>query len=250
MITYRELNIMSFSKLNYEGITNLFTLKPYNFRSTQLSNYEIDKNYKKIEKDLNVNFGKIIKPIQTHTNVVRVVDESNINDSFQDVDGLITNLKVTSLADCQGILLYDKNKKVIGNIHSGWKGTLGRIIENAINLMIDTYNSSSSDIEAYITPSILKCCFEVDEDVMMNFKKEFKDIKIDDLIIMGNYKMGIQKYYIDTVLINKRVMMNLGLKEENIILSNTCTKCNKNSMHSHRGDGIDSGRNISLICME
>lgn len=254
MITYKKLNLMSFERLNSEGIISFFTLKPYNFRKTQLTPDEINRNYEKIERDLDVKLGKIIKPIQTHTNIVRVVDEDNINDTFDNVDGLITNLKnvslVTSLADCQGILLYDSKKQVIGNVHSGWKGTLGRIIENAINLMVETYNSNPSDIEAYINPSILKCCFEVDEDVALSFKKEFQDIKIDDLISIGSYKEGIQKYYIDTVEINKRVMMKLGLKEENIILSNICSKCNSNIIHSYRKDGIDSGRNVSLICME
>lgn len=254
MITNKELHLMSFEKLNRDGVISFFTLKPYNFRKTQLTPDEINENYKKIEKDLGVRLGKIIKPVQTHTNIVRVVDEDNVNDTFDNVDGLITNLKnvslVTSLADCQGILLYDSKKQVIGNIHSGWKGTLGRIIENAINLMIQQYNSNPADIEAYINPSILKCCFEVDEDVALNFKKEFTDIKIDDLILMGKYIDGVQKYYIDTVEINKRVMMKLGVLEENIILSNICSKCNSSIIHSHRADGPDSGRNISLICME
>ena len=31
--------------------------------------------------------------------------------------------------------------------------------------------------------------------------------------------------------------------------SNLCSKCNGDIIHSHRYDGIDSGRNIALICM-
>lgn len=250
-----ELNIkenyMSFSKLDNENVINLFTFKPYNFRSQLVSKEQIEKNYKSLENSLNKKFKKIIKPIQTHTNIVKVVDESNLNDTFQDVDGLVTNLKdvalVVSVADCQGILLYDKKNKVIGNIHSGWKGTLNRILENAINLMIDEFNSNISDIEVFIAPSILKCCFEVDTDVALKFKEEFKDIDIDSLI---TYKKEINKYYIDTVEINKQVMLKLGLKEENIVLSNICTKCNSDKIHSYRKDKDESGRNITLICME
>ena len=219
-----------------------------------VSKEQIEKYYENLEHSLNKKFKKIIKPIQTHTNIVKVVDKNNINDTFQDVDGLITNLKdvalVVSVADCQGILLYDKKNKVIGNIHSGWKGTLNRIIENAINLMIDEFDSNTSDIEAFIAPSILKCCFEVDEDLVLNFKEQFKDIIIDDLITLGEIKENKQKYYIDTININKRVMLKLGLKEENIVLSNICTKCHSDKIHSYRKEKDESGRNITLICME
>lgn len=254
IISYKELNFMSFGRLNHEGVINLFTFKPYNFRSTQVPEYKIEDNYKKIQNDLDVKFKKIIKPNQMHTNNVRFVDENNINDDFLNVDGLITNLKevalVTSLADCQGILLYDPVNKVIGNIHSGWRGTLNRIIENAINLMIDKYKCNPSNIEIYMTPSILQCCFEVDEDVKNQFIKEFRDIDINYLIKAGNYKLGTQKYYIDTMGVNVMLMLKLGIKKENIILSNMCTKCNKQYIHSHRGDGENSGRNIALICMK
>ena len=242
-----EKHLITFDNLN---IINCFTLKPYNFRDTQVSSDEQQEEYNKIMNDLNFK-AKFIKPNQTHTNNVEIVTENNIDDKFLNTDGLLTNLKnvalVVSLADCQGILLYDKNKQVIGAVHSGWKGTLNKIVENAVNLMINKFNSNPENIEAYITPSILKCCFEVDKDVVDMFKEKYNNI--DDLITLGDIKEEKQKYYIDTVEINKRVLLNLGLKNENIILSNICSKCNNNIIHSHRADGINSGRNIALICM-
>ena len=36
-------------------------------------------------------------------------------------------------------MIYDSKKEVIGNIHSGWKGTLNKILRNAINLFVDKY---------------------------------------------------------------------------------------------------------------
>ena len=180
--------------------------------------------------------------------------KKNINDNFDNVDGLITNLKnivlVTSLADCQGILLYDSNKQVIGNIHSGWKGTLNRIIKNAIHLMATEYHCDPKDIEAYICPSILKCCFEVDGDVKNVFVKEFQDIEINNYISLGNIKEGKQKYYIDTTMINRDILMNLGLLKENITISNLCSKCNSNIIHSRRKEGTMSGRNIAVIALK
>ena len=254
MIDYKELNIMSFGMLNNQGVINFFAYMPYNFRREQIDQYKINKQIDEISKNINMKFKKIVKPHQTHTNKVVAIDSSNLNDEFNNVDGLVTNLKEVGLAistaDCQSILFYDPKKQVIGNVHSGWMGTLNRISTNLIQLMIDKYECNPIDIQVYIEPSILKCCFEVDEDVKQKFEDEFKDININQFIEVGNIKEYKQKYFIDTVGINKQVLINLGSKDENIVLSNICSKCNSNYIHSHRADGNSSGRNLSVICLK
>lgn len=254
LIINSEQNYSYFKNLDNKNLVHLFTLKPFNFNKKFISDDVINEQYKNIEAILDYKFRKILKPIQTHTNIVKCVTEDNMNETFKDVDGLITNQKgialVTSLADCQGILLYDKEKQVIGNIHSGWKGTLNRIIENAINLMKNEYHSNPNNIEAYISPSIQKCCFEVDADVKELFENEFTDIDIASCITLGEIKENKQKYYIDTVKINEQVLVKLGLSKNNIISSTICSKCNSNIIHSHRQDKDLSGRNIALICLK
>lgn len=241
---------IQFEDLNNDpNIIHFYTKKPLNFNPEMIEESIIAKEYEEIHKLLNYQSKIIIKPNQKHTNIVKKVEYSNINDRFDNTDGLITNLKdvalVTSTADCQAILLYDFNKKVIGNIHSGWRGTANRIIENAINIMINDYNCNSKDIKAYICPSILKCCFEVEEEVKEEFISKFKDIDISDLI-----KKEKNKYKIDLVTINIRVMERLGILKQNIIKSNICTKCNTNNYHSYRGDGTICGRNIAYIALK
>lgn len=170
-----------FKELDSNEIISFFTKKPLDFNALTNTTENIFNNYKIIESDFNYKFKKIIKPSQTHSSNISIVDENNINDNFENTDGLITNIKgvalVTSLADCQGIILYDKNKKVIGNIHSGWRGTLNKIVVKAVNILINKYNCNVNDIEAYIYPCIQKCCFEVDEDVKEKFINNFDDIK-------------------------------------------------------------------------
>lgn len=242
----------SFIDINLDqDLISLFIHKPFNFKRDTISELEIQNQFKKIEKAINYNFNNILRPHQTHSNNVQIVNENNINDSFDNVDGLITNLKgvalCTQVADCQGILLYDHKKEVIGNIHSGWKGTLSRISTNAINLMINKFNSNPEDIIVYISPCIHKCCFEVGKDVKELFEKEFLDINISDLIEKGLFKEE-QKYYIDTLELNKRILMNLGIKKENIKYSDLCSVCGDDSIHSYRKDKPNDGRNIALIC--
>ena len=242
--------IITFNRLSNENIVNAFTLKPFDF-SSKSKNIKSGE-YKTLKDVLGINLttSKIIKPVQKHTSNVQIVDETNINNYFDNTDGLITNLKnvaiATSLADCQGILIYDQNKRVIGNVHSGWRGTLKRIVINAIHLMEEKFNSNPADIEIYICPSILKCCFEVDEDVEILFRNEFNDINIDKFIETRN-KTKNQKFYIDTVGINRAILMKEGVKAENIITSNICTKCNSDKIHSYRADGKNAGRNLSII---
>ena len=187
-------------------------------------------------------------------NNIRIINEDNINEGFENVDGLITNLKdvalVTSVADCQGILLYDTKNKVIGNIHSGRRGTLSRICTNAINMMVEEFNSNPEDIKVYISPSIHKCCFEVWEELKHSFEEEFSEIDMAYLIKMGEFKDGEQKYFIDIVEINKRVLLNLWINDENIIISDKCSVCNSDKFHSYRKDKPNDGRNILLISLK
>ena len=243
----------TFNELNkYSDLINFYTKKPFNFNENTISKDLINNNYEDICNDFNYNFKKIIKCKQNHTSNVKVINKENINDDFVNIDGMITNLRevalVSYLADCQAILLYDPIKKVIGNIHSGWRGTLNKITGKAINIMINNFKCNPSNIIACICPSILNCCFEVDEDVMLMFKESFSNY--NNYISLGNIKNNKQKFYIDTVKINVDIMKRLGLSESNIICSNICTKCNHDIFHSYRNDKNKSGRNIALICLK
>lgn len=240
-----------FEDLVKEDVYHLFTKKPFNFDPNEVSEEEIQKEYQEIESLLGCSFPKICQPLQTHTNIVKKVDENTVL-PLENVDGLVTNLKgvalVTRLADCQGILLYDPKKKVIGNIHSGWKGTLGRIIKKAVLLMEEEYGCESQDIKAYICPSIQKCCFEVEEDVMRAFKKEFKDLLVEENITKGKPKEGRDKYYIDLVALNQKVLQKIGLLPSHIFVSHICTKCEHEKIFSYRAEG--HGRNTAWIALK
>ena len=246
----RELDKYSyFEELDNNKIINFITNKNIGINYAVQSRDEIRSKLKDI---IDYEYKKIISPRQTHTNNVVAITLDNIDDELNDCDGVITNLKGVALtiatADCQSIFIYDNKKLVIANIHSGWKGTLKKILRNAIQIMIDKYECNTKDLIVCIGPSILKCCFEVDKDVVDMFRKEFNNI--EDTISLGEVKDGKQKYYIDTVEINKKELRELGVLEENIITSNICTKCSSDKYHSYRAHGMDSGRNVSLIVIK
>lgn len=223
--------------------------------TTRSDNYEKDdgKNYKRLYDRLNLDYNKLVKiKEQIHSNFVQVIE--NEETKPDKVDGLITNKKGISFslrfADCTPIYLYDPVKNVIGNIHSGWKGTVGKIAGEAVNKMIEEYSSKPEDIICCIGPAIGKCHFEVDEDVKNIFENTFSYMNINDKIIeKGEVKEGKQKYYIDTNLINRTMLEEIGLLKQNIIESNICTVCNKEVLHTYRIDRENAGRNTAIISL-
>ena len=60
-------------------------------------------------------------------------------------------------------------------------------------------------------------------------------------------KVKNEKWNIDTVLINKIVMQNLGLRPENILDSEICSVCNSDLVHSYRAEKEKYGLETALI---
>lgn len=228
--------------LEYDDIlTHSYTLKhdTINF-GPNLTTEECNYNYKRLCQNLNLDENNIVRPYQKHTNEVKEIAKKKTSlleynpDYLDSTDGLITNQKdiilSTTNADCILFLLFDPVKKVIANIHSGWRGTLQEIIINTIRQMQDNYQSKPSDIICCICPSIRKCHFEVDEDVKNLFYNKFNYLSnIKDIIESKG-----TKYHIDTILLNKTLLLNIGLKQENIVDSNICSVCHSNHINSYR----------------
>ena len=218
----------------FPNIKHCYTLRK-NDINVQIKNNDkssLVASYENIGKALGFDYRNIVKPHQTHTDNVEIV--KNVNQQFEEVDGVITNKEniflCTTSADCTSLLFYDYKKNVIGDIHSGWRGTLKQIGKKAVKKMVEAYSCNPKDIICCISPCIKKCHFEVEEEVKNMFEAEFK-------------------YTIDTTLINKISLMEAGLKEENIIDSNICTVCNSDLFHSYRVDREMSGRNGAFIGM-
>ena len=236
---------------------NFRTAKPNGNQEINEQTYKKAINdYEELCTELGENYSNIVKPNQCHTKNVKVVDEK-INRNNPDLnlteynmtDGLITNKKniilSTTNADCILLLFFDPVKKTIANVHSGWRGTLQRISVETIEKMEKEYNSNPQDIICCICPSIRKCHFEVKRDVYELFSKEFEELKeIGEIIIPDSED---EKWYIDTVKINKVILENAGLKKENIIDSRICSVCNSDLIHSYRVEKESFGLSTAII---
>ena len=249
----KGIKYLQFKKLLEYGIKHAYTLSvegiDFSFKTSAH-----DNSYKMLADALDIEVNNIVEPVQTHTDEVRILEEVTSSDAIQDVDGLITNKKniaITSKnADCILFFFYDPKNKVIANVHSGWKGTFKRIAIKTVKKMINEFGSNPEDILCFISPSIRKCHFEVDSDVKEMCENIFSELSLDKIISKGEIKENKQKYMIDTVLINKEGLLNLGLKEENIIDSGICSVCHKDEVHSARAEGDGFKRETAIIVLE
>ena len=207
-----------------------------------------EANYAGIANEIGVKRESIVIPFQEHTATVAVYD-GTVRD-FKDTDGLVTIERgvtlCTKVADCISLLIYDPVHHAIGNIHSGWRGTLQKIALNGVRKMVEEFDSKPADLICVICPSIRQDHFEVDRDVYEEFKNAFPQV-IDEITIRhGN------KYNIDTVRCNTWMLEKAGVNTENIIDCGLCTVCHADLINSYRGN-IDSQkqwRNLALIWLK
>ena len=255
-IVYKKeygIEYIQFKKLLELGVNHCYTLMNDNIDFTTGNQYE-NESLEKICKILNINKNQLLIPKQSHTDNVKCVNSLTSQDELIDVDGLITDKGEIAIAsknaDCILLLFYDPINKVIANVHSGWKGTFKKIAEKTVIKMMNNYNCNAKDILCFINPSIRKCHFEVDVDVKELCEEIFKFTKrTDEFIKLGEEKEGKQKYYIDTVLINRILLEDTGLLPENIIDCNLCSVCNKDIIASARVQGKKFKRAMSAIIL-
>lgn len=239
---------MQFKRLlQYKNITHCYTLKEnLNFKGSSPIKQESIKN---ICDELYLDKDKFIMPEQEHTKNIAIIN--NGDEDLEDIDGLVTDKKgfvlASKSADCTSLLMYDPIKNVVASVHSGWRGTVKKIAVEAVNKMTEKYGSNPQDIICCICPSIRKCHFEVDEDVKDIFANTFK---YEGIIEKGKKDGEKQKYHIDTTKINKQMLKDCGLKDENIVDCGLCTVCNNDKFHSYRADKPNYGLNVAIIALK
>lgn len=243
--TKNKIRYIRVPKLTELGLKHCFTTSDMDIGFTTNGSVEsIKENIASIYDFLNINPDILYNGFQTHSKNIAIVEnmkqglENEFGRYFPDTDGLVTDKKnialITRFADCTPIILFDPIKGVHANIHSGWKGTLQRIGANAINNMKNKYNCDPADIISIIGPTIGKDEFEVDEDVKELFQEEFGYL---ENIIMKKNEI---KSLIDLQTINKNILLENGIGEDNIIIVDLKTMSN-DMLHSFRRDKKEFG---------
>ncbi len=208
------------------------------------------ENYRRLCECKDIDINHLVLSKQTHTNNVKIVTNADCGTgifkaSFTDIDGLITNQKgvalVTQYADCTPLVFLDTKNRVIATSHAGWRGTVKEIGRVTVEKMACEFGSKPKDIIVGIGPCIKECCYEVDDPVY----NEFLKLSYLDLNKIFTKKSN-GRYMLNLVEANKQILINCGIPQENFDLSDICTCCNADTMHSHRKTGGNRG-NLALI---
>lgn len=208
-------------------------------------------NYRILCGAVGIDTDNLVLSHQTHTNNVLCVTKADCGTgvtkpSFKDVDGLITNQSgvalVTQYADCTPLLFCDPVKRVIATSHAGWRGTVKLIGRVTVEKMVSEFDCNPKDIIAGIGPCIGKCCYEIDDPVYNEFIK-LSFLELDKIIFPKNGG----KYMLDLVEANRQILVNAGIKSENIDCSDICTCCNADKLHSHRATKGKRGNLAAII---
>lgn len=216
-----------------------------------------------------------------------IIKESDI----KEIDGLVTDVRnvpiITFYADCVPLMFYDPVKHVIAMVHSGWKGTVGRIGAKMVEYMGSEYGSKPSDIICAIAPSICQDCYEVSEDVAEQFIDMFSsgagntiiedteydrvdegsvfdkinstgNNQIGDSSVVGKingisnellYKKSDEKYQLNLHKACEIILLEAGILREHIDITDICTCCNLELLFSHRASHGKRGNNAAVMML-
>lgn len=174
---------------------------------------------------------------QVHGSAVVVVDDGYLP---VDSDAMLTDragwLLAVSVADCVPLLLFDPVHRVVGGVHSGWRGTQLNVVGAAVAQMSSVYETNPEDLLCYVGVAASGCCYEVRDDVAERFDERFST------------SIGDGKYLFDNKGQVLEQLISCGLQPINIEVDVRCTICDA-SFHSHRRDRERSGRMFAVIGM-
>ncbi|MBX7490920.1 polyphenol oxidase family protein [Helicobacter sp. Faydin-H64] len=145
-------------------------------------------------------------------------------------DGILITQKniigMVMVADCNPILLYAMQKKILILLHAGRVGLQNGILMQALDLLQKRFHSCPNSIFVYVGPSIRNCCYKVGEDV-------FKEGILEKGRIVRNGEL-----YLDLIAVIKAQLESYRLK--NYTIAPQCTCCDSNFFSYRRN--LNCGR--------
>ena len=148
------------------------------------------------------------------------------------VTARISGALVIQTADCQSVIVIDPVRRVVANIHSGWRGSVGNIIGRTIAAMADEFACRPRDLVCGIGPSLGPCCAE-----FVNYRQEIP-------LVYWGYRLADDHF--DFWRISRDQLAAAGVPEKNISTAGICTKCNRHVFFSYRGEQ-QTGRFAAVV---
>jgi len=178
---------------------------------------------------------------QAHGKNIVTVRESDLQDAEGPftADAMITDLPGVALlvkqADCQAVVLYDPVRRVVSNVHCGWRGNVEGLLSAVIAAMREEFGCDPSRLRAAIGPSLGPCCAEF-VTYQVIFPERFSAFMI-------------RENYFDLWALSRSQLVESGLDEANIESGDWCTRCRTDLFYSYRGEG-QTGRFATVVMLK
>jgi YfiH family protein len=207
---------------------------------------EIRENRRRLAIAMGIDDTDLRFPSQVHKTRIVHVTRQTPKEDLMETDALITNEKGVCIAvmsaDCVPILLFDRQNKVVAAVHSGWRGTVAKILELTLKEMKNVYGTSGEHVVAAIGPSVSQDSYEVGVEVVEAIVNAFGES--NELML----PQPNQKAKLDLWKANKVQLLDFGVDPAYIEISDLCTvKNNTNFFSARKGDAGRFGAGIMLV---
>lgn len=207
---------------------------------------KINHNRGLLASALGVEADHLFMPRQVHKTRIVNVSRNTHKDELVDTDALITIEKGICIAvmsaDCVPVLLYDQKNHVAAAVHSGWRGTVAKILTKTLHQMSSVFGSKGEDIIAGIGPSVSQESYEVGEEVVQEVHQSFG--RENELMI----PQPNNKAKLDLWKANEIQLKEFGVPSSHIEISDLCTvKNNEHFFSARKGDAGRFAAGIVLV---
>jgi len=173
-----------------------------------------------------LNADELVFVRQVHGHRVQVIDERPAGDgaALPEADAMLTDragkFLVVQVADCQPILMHDPVRRVVANVHCGWRGSVADVAGRAVATLNRRFGCAPQDLLVGVGPSLGPCCAE-----FVNFREEIPDR-------LWGYRRD--SVYFDFWAMTRDQLLAAGVHEKHIEISGLCTRCDTERFFSYR----------------
>jgi hypothetical protein len=157
-----------------------------------------------------------------------------------EADGMMTNEEGLTLAiqtaDCAGVLLYDQKNHAVAALHAGRKGAELNILGKCATKMQNLYGTNAEELKMYVGAHIRGCCYELPAEMAKEFEIYENAVTTREC-----------KSYLDIGKVLLSQAKALGIKDENIEISPSCSSCERGKYFSYRAENGKCGRMLTAI---
>ncbi|THB75876.1 MAG: peptidoglycan editing factor PgeF [Desulfobacteraceae bacterium] len=246
---YKFNGLKSFDTLRHGVFARAggMSLLPFDSLNVGLKTGDTEENIRENRKRIAFELG--MKPAvylnQVHSDDIKVLrqDDNDLAQRFEPgkdiytADGVITDIPgvylVIQVADCQSVMMFDPERGVVANVHSGWRSSIKNILGKCVQTMTREFGTEPRDIRVGIGPSLGPCCSE-----FINYKTEIPES-------LWSYRVD-DSHYFDFWQMSRDQLVGEGVKHSCIENMAICTKCNSNEFFSYRRENL-TGRFACII---